>query len=246
MDNNIEKLEKKIGYTFKNKDILLQSLRHSSFVYEYKNKGLSDNELLEFLGDSVLGFVIADFLYSNYPGLAEGDLSKLKATAASTDSLASFAKEIKLDKHIFLGKGEEKSGGRKKNTILAGAFEALTAALYLDGGLKNTKYFLLDFIDSFFNKITIQKHLINNYKSALQEYFQRSNLPSPVYNVVKENGPQHKKSFIVEVLMNNKSIAKAKGLSKKTAEQKAAQKALKKYLGNKIKNFTEDTFFLNR
>jgi ribonuclease-3 len=166
MKINIKHFEKKIGYSFKDKDLFIQALTHSSYAYENQQKVGSDNETLEFLGDSVLGLVIADYLYSSYPGLTEGELSKLKSTAANTSSLSSFCQKIKLDNIILLGKGEEKSGGRKKRTILAGAFEALVAAIFLDGGFAESKKFLFILLEALFKKIKIQKFFVNNYKNT--------------------------------------------------------------------------------
>lgn len=225
---------------------MIQAITHSSYAYENQQKEANDNEVLEFLGDSVLGLIIADYLCSTYPEFSEGELSKLKSMVASTSVLSNFAKKLKLDKNILLGKGEEKSGGRKKRTILAGAFEAVVAAVYLDGGLEETKCFLLRYLESFFKKINVKKFLIDNYKSALQEYFQKENLPAPIYKTVTEKGPDHKKSFIVEVFSHNKPLAKAKGSSKKNAEQRAAQKALKNLLGTKIKPLASHTFLLRK
>jgi len=238
--------EKKIGYSFKNKDLLFQALSHSSFAYENPQDNHSDNEVMEFLGDSVLGLIIADFLCQSYPELSEGELSKLKSQAASTTALFTFAKNIKLDKYILLGKGEEKSGGRNKKTILAGGFEALIAAIYLDSGITDAKKFLLSQVQSLFKKINIDKFLVNNYKSALQEYLQKANIPAPMYKTVTSRGPNHKRSFTVEVFSEKKPLAKAKGSSKKNAEQKAAQKALKSLWGRKIKALNSDTFLLKK
>ena len=238
--------EKKIGYTFNNKDLLIQALSHSSYAYENPKDDLSDNEVMEFLGDSVLGLVIADFLCQSYPQLSEGELSKLKSQAASTTALFSFAKKIRLDKYILLGKGEEKSGGRKKKTILAGAFEALIAAIYLDSGIEETRNFLLIQMKSLFKRINVEKFLLNNYKSALQEYLQKRNLSAPVYKTVTSRGPNHKRMFIVEVFSEKKSLAQAKGTSKKNAEQRAAQKALKSLWGRKVKALSSDTFLLKK
>ncbi len=246
MDIDFFPLEKKIGYRFKNKKTLLQSLTHSSYAYENHSDIRADNEVLEFLGDSVLGLIIADFLCASYPDLTEGELSKLKSAAASTSSLSYFAKKIKLDKKILLGKGEERSGGRRKKTILAGAFEALIAAIYLDGGLQEANKFIRKHLKSLFKKIDVEKFFINNYKSALQEYFQKENLPAPVYKTITTEGPDHKKVFYVEVLSEENSLAKARGPSKKSAEKKAAQKALKNLLGRKIKSLTSDTFLLKK
>ncbi len=238
--------EKKIGYSFKNKDLLIQALSHSSFAYENPQDIHSDNEVMEFLGDSVLGLIIADYLCRSYPELSEGELSKLKSQAASTTALYSFAKNINLDKYILLGKGEEKSGGRNKKTILAGAFEALIAAIYQDSGITDARNLLLSQVQSLFKKINVDKFLINNYKSALQEYLQKANLPAPSYKTITKRGPNHKMSFTVEVSSEKKPLAKAKGSSKKIAEQKAAQKALKSLWGRKIKALNTDTFLLKK
>lgn len=246
MKINIQQFENKIDFNFKNKDLLRHALTHSSYAYENQEEVETDYETLEFLGDSILGLIIADFLYSTYVDSSEGELSKLKSTAASTSSLSSFARKIKLDKYILLGKGEQKSGGRKKKTILAGAFEAVIAAIYLDAGLEEARNFLLPFLQSLFKKIKVKDFFINNYKSALQEYLQKENLPAPAYKTITSTGPDHKRSFVIEVLSEGSSLAKAKGHSKKIAEQKAAQKALKSLLGKKIRTLTSDTFFLKR
>jgi len=246
MKINIPLFEKKLGYRFRDKALLIQALTHSSYAYENPQNVESDNETLEFLGDSVLGLVIADYLCTTYPHISEGELSKLKSSAAKTSSLSSFSKKIKLDKNILLGKGEEKSGGRKKKTILAGAFEAVVAAIYLDGGLDAARNFLHTLLDSLFKKIRAHSHSINNYKSALQEYLQKEDLPAPVYKTITTIGPDHKKNFVVEVFFEKEFLANAKGHSKKQAEQKAAQKALKNFLGKKIKAFTSDTFIMKK
>ncbi len=243
---NFRQIEKKIGYSFKNKNLLAQALIHSSYAYENQKSVEADNETLEFLGDSVIGLVIADHLFATYPNLAEGELSKLKSTAANTSSLSFFAKRVKLDKNILLGKGEEKSGGRKKKTILAASFEALLAAIYLDGGLDQARKFLLRYLRPFLKRIKVRNFLINNYKSALQEYFQKADLPSPVYRTIMTSGPNHKRSFKVEVLLENEPLATAEGSTKKDAQKKAAEKALKRILGRKIKSLTPDTFLLRK
>jgi ribonuclease-3 len=241
-----KQIEKRIGYNFKNRNLLAQALTHSSYAYENQKKISADNETLEFLGDSVIGLVIADFLFAAFPNSTEGDLSKLKSTTANTSSLSFFAKRVKLDKNIFLGKGEEKSGGRQKKTILAAAFEALVAAIYLDGGLDQARKFLQWHLRPFLKRIKIRNFLINNYKSALQEYFQKSNLPPPVYRTIMTSGPDHKRSFKVEVLVENEPLARAEGNTKKDAQKKAAQRALKKILGRRMKSLTSDTFLLRK
>ena len=246
MNRKWDPFERKIRYKFQNRELLQTALTHRSFAYESQAEELTDNEVFEFLGDSVLGLVVADYLVTAYPGVSEGELSKLKSTVASTSSLSSFAQKIKLDKFILLGKGEEKSGGRKKKTILAGAFEAVIAAIYMDGGFHQSKDFIMGHLKPFFKKINVNKFLINNYKSALQEYFQKESLPAPNYKMVTSRGPDHKKQFTVEVFQKKKSLAKATGSSKKEAEQKAAQKALKSLLGRKMRVFTADTFLLKK
>jgi ribonuclease-3 len=246
MNNKWIPFEKKIKYRFQNSALLRHALTHRSYAYESQEEDLTDNEILEFLGDSVLGLVVADFLVTTYPGVSEGELSKLKSTVASTSSLSSFAKNIKLDKYILLGKGEEKSGGRRKKTILAGAYEALIAAIYLDKGFQEAKNFILGHLKPFFRKINVDKFFINNYKSALQEYFQKESLPAPTYKMVTTRGPDHKKQFTVEVFLRKRFLAKATGSSKKEAEQKAAQKALRSLLGRKMRVFTADTFLLKK
>ncbi|MBD3415426.1 MAG: ribonuclease III [Candidatus Aminicenantes bacterium] len=241
----MNKLEKKIGYQFKNKDLLRQALTHSSYAYESPEE-IQDNEVLEFLGDSVLGFILCDFLYKNFQGLSEGELSKLKSAAASTNALALFAKKMKLHKKIMLGKGEIKSGGRKKKTILAGVFEALVAVLYLDGGIQTVTRILEAHFSHFFKKVDMDNFLINNYKSALQEHLQKESLPKPIYKTIKTKGPDHNKKFVVEVSSQRQSLGKAIGLSKKEAEQKAAQKAIKNLLNKKLRILTSDTFILEK
>jgi len=245
MKDHREHLEKRIQYFFADKNLLKQALTHSSYAYE-SQEDVTDNEVLEFLGDSVLGLLLADYLVETFPGLSEGELSKLKSTAANTTTLSQFAKKIKLDKTILLGKGEEKSGGREKKTILAGAFEALVAAVYLDGGIRAARRFLLAHLEPFFKRINVKKFIINNYKSALQEYFQKTGLPAPRYKMVTTKGPDHHRVFTVEVFAEKRPLAKAKGSSRKEAEQKAAQKALKSLLGRKIKTLTQDTFLLRK
>ena len=246
MKINIAQCEKRLGYRFKNQNLLLQALTHSSYAYENQQEDISDNEVLEFLGDSVLGLIIADFLCSAYPDLSEGELSKLKSAAASTSALDYFARKTRLDRCVRLGKGEDKSGGRKKKTILAGAYEAVVAAIYLDGGIEPVRVFVLKFLRALFKRINIKKFFVDNYKSALQEHLQKENAVAPIYKTVTIKGPNHKRNFVVEVFAEDKLLAKAKGTSKKEAEKKAAQKALKDLLGRKIRTLTTDTFFLKK
>ncbi len=245
MKTKLSQFERKIGYHFRRKDLLSQALTHSSYAYENPDK-VRDNELLEFLGDSVIGLIAADFFFSSYPERTEGDLSKLKSSAASTIALSEFARQIRMDRFIRLGKGEETSGGRSKNTILAGAFEAVLGALYLDGGFEAARNFFLPLLEFSFRKIKSERFQINNYKSALQEYLQKEDLPAPRYRTLTAVGPDHKKIFVVEVYANQTPLGKAKGASRKSAEQKAAERALKSFLGKKIKSLTPETFIIKK
>ncbi len=235
-------MQKRLGFNFFDPSLLRQALTHSSYAYEHPEEDLRDNEILEFLGDSVVGLIIADYFYHLYPDFSEGDLSKYKSLAASTDFLANLARKIGLNNFIFLGKGEEKSGGRKKKTILAGAFEALIGAIYLDRGFEEAKAFLYRLLRLFFQQKILPSRLINNYKSALQEHFQKAKLPPPRYRTVKETGPNHDKSFLVEVCLEDIPLARATGSSKKEAEQRAAEKALKGLLGKKLKGLHHRSF----
>ncbi len=238
----IKKLEKRLGLSFFDPDLLLQAMSHSSYAYEHPEEHPGDNEVLEFLGDSVLGLAIADYFFHIYPRSSEGDLSKFKSLAGSTEFLSQLAKAIGLDKFILLGKGEEKSGGRKKRTILAGAFEALMAAIYLDRGFEEAKAFLFRLLRKFFRHSTQQPVLVNNFKSALQEYLQKASLPAPRYRTIKESGPDHEKNFLVEVCLEDIPLARGQGASKKEAEQKAAEIALEGLLGKKLRRVAGKNF----
>jgi len=247
MSAEFTRFEKKIGYHFQDRSLLRQALTHSSYAYEAHDEEVGDNEVLEFLGDSVLGFILADFLCSSFPDLDEGELSKLKSTMASTSALQGFAQKILLEKSIRLGKGEVKSGGRKKKSILAGAFEAVVAALYLDGGIEETRRVLWGLFENFIRRIDRFKDFaINNYKSALQEHLQINSDSAPVYKILTTRGPDHKKRFVVEVSYRNRRLARAKGRSKKDAEQKAAEKAFKRRFGEKIRSLTPETFLYRK
>lgn len=231
-----------LGLRFRDRGLLAQALTHSSFAYENAGK-TRDNERLEFLGDSVIGLVSAEAFYGTYPQSNEGDLSKLKSSTTSTAALARCARTIGLDALLKLGRGEEKSGGRTKDTILAGVFESVVGAIYLDAGYAAARDFFLPLVLTSFK--TLQRGApfeINNYKSALQEFLQKEGLPAPQYRMVKTIGPDHRKEFVVEVLVNKTPLAKATGSSRKSAELKAAEKALKSFFGKKIRDLTPDTF----
>jgi len=242
----ITALEKKLNYKFKNRAWLEQALVHSSYAHEHPELGQQDNELLEFLGDSVVGLILADFLFKSYPGLSEGQLSKLKSTLVSTNSLAALGRKLGLNKLIRLGKGEEKNGGRKKKSILAGALEALIGAIYVDSDYQTASLVLCSLIRKYFKNLPPANFKINNFKSALQEYFNQHQLPSPVYRTVSESGPEHEKVFTIAVSSGQEILARAKGPSKKSAEQKAAQKALKKLFKEKFQTISDEAFIINQ
>lgn len=215
-------LEDKIKYKFKNRALLTQALTHSSYANE-KHSEIKCNERLEFLGDAVLSIVSAEFLYTQFPNMPEGELSKLRSSLVCTQSLSSFAKQINLGDYLYLGKGELNTGGRERPSILEDAFEALIASIYLDGGMDNAKKFILRFLSE-----SIKTHNINfkDYKTTLQEVIQQNPDQTVTYVLVGESGPDHDKRFDVEVHLNSNVIGKGTGRSKKQAEQEAAREAL--------------------
>ena len=221
---NFTEFENKIGYTFKNKDLLHEALSHSSYANENKHHGRHSNERLEFLGDSVLSVVVSDYLYKNLTSVAEGDLTKLRASLVCEKSLHVFAKQINLGRYIFLGKGEENTGGRERPSILADAFEAVIAAIYLDGGMEAARKHILRFIPEIPTNGT--KMAFGDFKTVLQEIVQKNPEEKVEYVLIGEEGPDHNKRFVVEVMLNSQVIGKGKGRSKKDAEQLAAKEAL--------------------
>ncbi len=218
---NLSEFENRIGYTFKNIRLLETALTHSSYANE-KLTSRDCNERLEFLGDSVLGVITAEYFYHNVKHLPEGEMTKKRAACVCEKSLYGFAKEIELGKYIFLGRGEENTGGRNRPSILADAFEAVIAAIYLDSGLDEVRKFVLDFI----KKAAIQQINIRDYKTELQEIIQKNPDEHLTYVLVGESGPDHDKRFEVEVNLNSNVIGYGKGRSKKLAEQQAAKQAL--------------------
>ncbi|MBE6887105.1 MAG: ribonuclease III [Ruminococcaceae bacterium] len=210
--------ENNIHYTFKNKSLLELALTHSSYANESRTH-TEYNERLEFLGDAVLQLVTSEKLYKEHPDMPEGRMSKQRAALVCEDALANYSKQINLGAFLFLGKGEENTGGRERPSILADAFEALIGAIFLDGGIENAKKFILRFLDD--------KDLhLQDYKTLLQEIIQKNPGERLSYIVVGETGPDHDKSFDVEVKLNSNPIGKGFGKSKKAAEQQAAKEAL--------------------
>lgn len=219
----MNKFENAIGYQFKDRIILKEALTHSSFANEGK-KPNKNNERLEFLGDSVLSLVVAEHLFTHYKYLPEGELTKLRASLVCERSLYDFAQRISLGENLMLGKGEENTGGRLRPSILADAFEAVIASIYLDGGFEAAREFVLKFVPK---KLDPQKkNPLSDYKTALQEIVQKNKEEKIEYVMIDENGPDHNKSFIVEVHLNSNVIGAGNGKSKKQAEQFAAKEAL--------------------
>ena len=224
-----EILEKALGHTFRSRELLERALTHKSRVYEKSAEGepSADNEQLEFLGDAILGFVVSESLVRRFPSFPEGRLSKLKAHLVSAAHLHQVAQELGLGEYLLLGRGEEMSGGREKKALLSDAVEALIAALYLDAGMEPARQFIEARILRAFD--APQDALENagaDYKSTLQEMAQALKLPPPRYVIVAENGPEHSKTFTVEVRLGREWTSQAQGLSKKSAGQKAAQQVL--------------------
>ena len=223
----IQGLEKKLNYTFKDKQILIKALSHSSFSNELKSKNVKAecNERLEFFGDSVLSLTVSEYLYTNYPNLPEGELSKVRAGTVCEKALAKFANEIELGKYLFLGHGEELSHGRERASILADAFEAVLAAMYIDGGIEPVKAFLLPFATEEIKQIVARGNT-KDYKSMLQQFVQQEQGDILEYKLVNESGPAHDRVFETEAYLNNNVIGKGIGKSKRESEQNAAKEAL--------------------
>lgn len=222
-------LQVALGYRFASRDLLARALTHRSSIHD-KNPGAecaSDNEQLEFLGDSILGFVVSDALLAEHPAYPEGRLSKLKAHLVSASHLHEVAVRLRLGDYLLLGRGEEMSGGREKKALLANAVEALIAALYLDGGMEPARRFILHHIIGEAAP-GAGELLATDYKSALQELAQALKLPQPRYAIVEERGPEHAKTFLVEARVGREWVSRAEGMSKKSAGQKAAQQILQR------------------
>lgn len=228
MENGFSEFEQRIGYTFERRDLLRRALTHKSYSHEAKDLEVRHNETFEFLGDSVLGFVIGDQLFRHFPHLDEGALSKMKAYLVSAQSLAAKARSLGMGEAILLGVGEEKTGGRRKDSLLANLFEAIIAAIYLDGGIDPARLLIERSFSDDIKAIDQQDLLFHDYKTALQELAQGKGLQLPEYNVVAEVGPDHDKTFIVEVKLGALT-ARGEGSSKKEAQQQAAKHAMRDF-----------------
>lgn len=219
----IKDLEVAIGYRFNNISLLQNALAHSSYANERWHDSLKSNERLEFLGDSILGMVTAEYLYRNFPNRPEGDLTRMRADMVCERSLAVAAEKIGLGKHLLLGNGEEIGGGRQRDSILADAVESVIAACFLDGGMEAARQFINTFV---LTEIPTQKLRNTDHKTALQELVQQKKNQTLSYALVGESGPDHDKQFVVEVSLNGKVVGKGIGSSKKRAEQDAAKAAI--------------------
>ena len=215
--------EKNLGYTFKNKELLNNALTHKSFVK--KSGSTKNNERLEFLGDSVLGFTVAEYLYKNYSNLPEGELTKIRAMVVCEDCLFKISEKINLGEVIFMGKGEEQTSGRKRPSILSDAMEAVFAAIYLDSDMETVKSIIINLLENEIVNAVSQRN-IKDYKTVLQELVQKNGVCSPSYKLLKEEGPDHDKTFTSAVLLNGKIAGEGSGKTKKEAEKEAARIAL--------------------
>lgn len=221
--SQLTEFQERIGYHFQQEGLLRQALTHSSYANEHHMKKHSDNERLEFLGDAVLEIVSSEFLYNKYPDVPEGELTRKRASIVCEPTLALCTRELELGRYLYLGRGEDKTGGRKRKSILSDCLEAIIGAIYLDGGFANAK----EFIEEYILKDIEDKQLFYDSKTILQEIVQEEH-EKVEYVLSGESGPDHNKSFKVELHLKGECIAVAEGRTKKAAEQEAAYKALRK------------------
>lgn len=224
---NLGLLEKNLEIKFKKPRLLTRALTHRSYLNEAKAQNLESNERLEFLGDSILSFIISDWLFQQYPQYPEGTLTNIRSNLVKTDALAQIAQQLKIGEYLFLSRGEEESGGKTNTSLLADALEAVTGAIYLDQGYEIVRKFIVRRFKSRLQKV-IASGRFKDYKSILQEKLQAEKKLSPIYKTLKEEGPDHNKIFTVGVFDEGKLLAKAVGKSKQTAEGAAAKLALEK------------------
>jgi ribonuclease III, bacterial len=217
--NDYSQLEKRLNYTFKNKQLIIEALTHKSYKKPY------NNERLEFLGDAVLDLIVGEYLFSKFPNSNEGFLSKIRASLVNESGFTLLAKAINLGNYIFLSPAEENNNGRKKPSLLSNAFEAIIGAIYLEGGLQAAREIAVALLEENYPQIDLQS-LSKDYKTALQELTQATHGVTPSYELLSSFGPDHKKEFEIAVILDNTTIATAKGKSKKEAQQRAAQIAL--------------------
>ncbi|MEI8126141.1 MAG: ribonuclease III [Parachlamydiaceae bacterium] len=218
-----QEIEAKLQYTFKDHALLALAFVHRSYINEHKEVP-QHNERLEFLGDSILGLLTAEYLYRQLPTTAEGDLSYLRSRLVEASSCVSFVQNLGIEQYLLLGKGERMNDGRGRDSILADLFEAIIGAIYLDGGIEAARHFLFS---NFKSKIEeILKTPLSNWKAILQDYCQKKHQQTPIYQVLEESGPDHSKKFIIAVIISNQEVGRGTGASKKEAQQSAAADAL--------------------
>ena len=222
----LEPLQENLNYRFKNIELLVTALTHSSYANENKLKATDSNERLEFLGDSIINFIVSQYLFNKYPNYPEGELTKIRAKVVCESSLAFAARKIELGKYLLLGKGEEATGGRDRDSILADASEALVGAIYMDSDFETTNKLLLENFEADLVYAVARGVLFIDYKTELQENLQKKTKSKIEYKVVKEVGPDHNKIFYIDVLVDNKVVGTGSGRNKKEAEQMAAKDAL--------------------
>lgn len=225
--DSMNELQKVINYQFQNMGILNEALTHSSCSNESRDKYIRNNERLEFLGDAVLSVVVSEYIYLKFRSLPEGELTKVRANVVCEPSLAEQAKKINLGKYMLLGKGEEVTGGRNRASILADAYEALIGAMYLDGGIEISREFILGMLSRSV-QLASTGDLFRDYKTTLQEILQSKYNDKITYKVINEDGPDHNKTFEVEVILGERVLGSGEGKSKKEAEQNAARRAMEK------------------
>jgi ribonuclease-3 len=226
-DEILNDFEQRIGHRFADRSLAIRALTHKSYFHESRETSPGDNETFEFLGDAVLGFVIGDALFRRFPALDEGALSKIKAFMVSAPALAAKARLVGMGEMLLLGVGEEKSGGRRKDSLLANVYEAVVAAVYIDAGIEAARDLILRTFAIDLDQIDSRDLLFQDYKTALQEIAQARGLSLPEYRVVDEIGPDHEKRFVVEVVFDPETTARGEGTSKKEAQQQAAKEALR-------------------
>ena len=225
----LKDLETALGYRFQNITLLENALTHSSYANERWHNSLLSNERLEFLGDSVLGMLVAEYLYRNFPDRPEGELTRMRADMVCEQTLAAVANRIGIGEHLLLGHGEEQGGGRSRNSILADAMESVIAACFLDGGMEAALGIVQKFI---LVEVPVKKLHNTDYKTTLQELVQRKKNQTLIYALVGQSGPDHNKQFVVEVSLNGSVVGKGTGTSKKRAEQDAARDATERLFPN--------------
>lgn len=224
--NDLRSLEDNLNYKFNNRKLLALAMTHSSYANEYKMGIVENNERLEFLGDAILSLVVSQYLYKKYPNHPEGELTKIRAKVVCESSLAYAAKKIEIGKFLLLGKGEEATGGRVRESILADAAEAMVGAVYMDSDFETANSILLSNFESDIVHAVAKGDLFIDFKTELQEMVQKKGKSTMEYVVVKEEGPDHDKRFYIDVIVNNESIGSGRGRNKKDAEQMAAKEAL--------------------